>query len=603
MTEEKFYEDLSLVRKRVRIAVAALAVLFFAVLFAYWKLQIVDHAKFHRLAESNRLRERAIPSSRGLILDRNGVILAENTAGFRVSLIRENMAERDVSVKSVSRLLEMDEEVLLDRMEKFSGRPSFEPGVIKDNLTLEEVARIESRQKEFPELLVEIEARRSYPFGPAGAHVLGYLQEITEGEIRNSPSGRRRLGDMVGRTGIERHYQDLLAGRDGKALHVVDSHGRSREIMEKDEPIKGTNIRLSLDIDLQRKAEQLLEGREGSAVVMDVETGDILCLASFPTFDPNRFISRFSPEEWSELMEDPSFPLENRAIRGLYAPGSIFKLVMAAAGLESGLINETMTYACAGSIQLYGNVFHCWFRPGHGALNLAEAIRQSCNVYFYHIGRRMDVDDIARFAGLLGLGRLTGIDLPGEKEGLVPTVEWKKRTSGAPWYPGETISVSIGQGPLLVTPVQMAAMTAVIANRGRKVRPRIKLSDGDESRGRPAADLEDVVVLDIKRTTFEKIVEGMWRSVNAQGTGRGAAVEGFDVCGKTGSTQVISRERAEILARRGRIVKTHSWFSGFAPRRNPRIAVAVLVEHGGMGGETAAPVARELIRLFRDKYD
>lgn len=603
MSSEKIYEDLTTILKRVRIATVVLLCLLVMVLFGYWKLQVIDHEKYHRLAEGNRLRERVLHSTRGLILDRNGIILAENTAGFRVSLIRENMEDPDASIENICRLLDMEEDVLRSRMEKFSRRPAFEPGIIKDRLTLEEVARIESRQKEFPELLVEVEARRYYPFGPLGAHIIGYLQEATEKEIRETLPARRRPGEMIGRTGIERQYQELLAGRDGLALHIVDSHGRSRGLLDKDDPVRGGDIRLSLDIDLQRKAEQLLEGREGAAVVMDAATGDILCLASFPTFDPNRFINRFSVDEWAQLIEEPSFPLENRTIRGLYAPGSLFKLVMAAAGLESGMITDRTMYSCAGSIQLFGNIFNCWARSGHGSLNLADALRHSCNVYFYHIGRRMDVDDIARFAGLMGLGRQSGIDLPGEREGLVPTTLWKKQTTGAIWYPGETISVSIGQGPLLVTPLQAAVMTAIIANRGLNVRPRLRIESDVPERGRLEEQHEDGVGMEIKQTTYDRIIEGMWRAVNAQGTARGAWVEGMDVCGKTGSTQVVSRERAEYLAGRGRIVKTHSWFTGFAPRHNPRIVVTVLVEHGGMGGETAAPFARELLRLYREKYD
>jgi penicillin-binding protein 2 len=596
--KDRIYEDLSPILKRVRVVFYVLGGLLALILGYYWKVQILDHQKYWQLAESNRLRERALPAPRGVITERNGkIILANNTAGFKVSIIRENIKDFEASYRNISHLLGIDEADIKARIEKYGSVAAFQPIVVKDNLTSEEVSRIEARKLEFPELEVEIEPKRSYPFGASAAHVLGYVQELSPEDFKTGAAGKRHWGDMAGRTGIERQYDDVLTGEDGRLLEIVDSFGRSRGEMAREGPRQGKSLRLSLDYDLQKKAEELLQDKEGTIVALDPKTGEVLALASFPTYDPNKFISRFTPEEWLSLINDPAYPLENRAIRGLYSPGSIFKIVMAAAGLDSGFVNGRTVYFCGGSQEIYGNVFSCWFKPGHGMMNLTNGIKNSCNVYFYNLGRRMGIEPIASYARLMGLGQKTGIDIPGEKEGLVPDPEWKLKTSKAPWFRGETISVSIGQGPLLVTPLQIADMVACVANRGVRIIPRLVFPEsGKEESGKTAVP--------IKRETFETVIQGMWMSVNDGGTGRGARVEGFDVCGKTGSTQWISTERAEKLQHQGKeIKKTHSWFAGFAPRSDPKIVVTVLVEFGGSGGAAAAPLAGQFFDVYRKKYD
>ncbi len=595
--KDRIYEDLSLVLRRVRVAFVVVGILFALLLAYYWKVQVLEHQKYWRMSEANRLRERALPAPRGVITDRTGkIILADNTAGFKVSIIRENIKDFARTCRNVARLLEISEDDLRARIDKYRDTPAFEPIVVKDRLTTEEVARIEARKSDFPELEVGIEPRRSYPFGSSTAHVLGYLQEISADEIRSESGRGRRMGDMIGKTGIERQYEEVLRGEDGRLLEVVDSLGRSRGEMTREEPKRGGSIRLTLDYDLQRKAEEVLAGKEGAIVVLDPKSGDVLALASYPNFDPARFINRFTPEEWMSLVGDPTFPLEDRAIRGLYSPGSIFKIVMALAGLDAGYVSPGTTVFCSGSKEIYGVVRSCWFKPGHGSMDLVNAIRNSCNIYFYDLGKRMGITPIASYARLLGFGRKTGIDIPGEKEGLVPDPDWKKRTTGAVWYRGETISVAIGQGPLLVTPLQIAEMTACVANRGVPVIPRLAASEET-----PGAAGQRVP---LRTEAFESVIRGMWMSVNAEGTGRGARVEGFDVCGKTGSTQWIGKERAERLAQQGREVKkTHSWFSGFAPMSDPKIVVTVLVEFGGGGGTAAAPLAGQIFDLYRKKYD
>jgi penicillin-binding protein 2 len=595
----RIYEDLTLILFRVQRTGLLVACLLLGLLLIYWKIQVLDHKKYFSLAEANRTRESVVPAPRGLITDRQGVILADNAAGFKASVIREICLDYEQSVREIGGLLQVEPDDLRNRIAKYASLPPFQPVVVKDNLDFREVARIESRRLELPELVVETDPRRYYPFGNLAAHVIGYLQELTPEEMKSGQFGKKNLGDMVGRTGVERQYESDLVGYDGKKAEIVDSQGRARGEISRQEPSPGHDVRLTLDFDLQKKATELLEGREGAIIVLDPRLGEVLALASFPTYDPNKFITRFTPEEWVELINRPDHPLENRAIRGLYAPGSLFKLTLALGALDAGLISEQTTFFCAGSLQLYGRPFSCWKGGGHGVLNLTDGIRHSCNVYFYNVGRRMGIDRIAQSAKLLALGDPTGIDLPGEKEGLIPTPEWSLNTRKTNWQAGETISVSIGQGPLLITPIQIAAQTALVANRGRSVTPhllRSRQSDGPEGLVERTPDISSP----FKTRTFETVIKGMWKSVNEEGTGRGAAVDGLDICGKTGSTQIIGRERAEKL---GLKIKTHSWFTGFAPRDEPRVVVTVLVEFGGMGGATAAPLAKELFTLYREKHD
>ena len=604
MKSNKIYEELSLIQGRALKVYLALAILLVLLIFGFWKIQILDHKKYWTLSESNRTREVALAFARGLIRDRNEVILANNRASFKACLIRENCQDFSESSQKISRLLNMEREVLLKRIKKYESLPPFQPIVIKDDLSFEDVSRLEARKLETLELVLQSEPKRSYPFGPFAAHVLGYLQELSPEDIKSGLYPDRSLGDLIGKTGIEKQYDSVLKGTDGQVVEVVDSEGRRKGEMARKEPIPGNVVDLTLDFDLQKKAEELLEGKEGAAVVLDVRTGEILALASYPDFDPNRFINRFTPEEWIDLIHSPEFPLENRVTRGLYAPGSVFKLTIALAALDSELIHERSSYFCSGKVRIYGHPFDCWFKPGHGAVNLYNGIRHSCNVYFYQLGKRLTIEEIYRYAQQLGFGRKTGVDLPGEKNGLVPNPEWKQKVKKAPWYPGETISVSIGQGPLLVTPLQIASHTALIANRGIMITPhflkRKEFLSGTKGR---KGELTKKKGAKIKPATFDKVIKGMWQAVNEGGTGRAAKIYGYDVCGKTGSTQLVSSPIEETMSNEDQKIRPHSWFTGFAPKDKPKIAVTMLVEYGGMGGATAAPLARKLIELYREKYD
>jgi penicillin-binding protein 2 len=603
MENNKVYEDLILVLKRSKKIFIFIQVLTVFLLLNFWKIQVLDHKKYWEKSEANRMREIVLPSQRGLIKDRGETILADNKASFKVSIIRENCEDYDKSCRKISRLLKIEEDVLKERIKRYESFPVFKPIVIKENLSFEEVAVIEARKLEFPELFLQAEPKRFYPFGNLAAHALGYIQELSGEEIKKGLYQQRRLGDLIGKTGVEKVYEATLVGTDGEALEIVDSMGRSKGKIAKREPEKGQNIILTIDYALQEKAEELLEGREGAVVMMDPQTGEILALASYPTFDPNKFIDRFTPEEWLDLVNSPEFPLENRAIRGQYAPGSIFKLVIDLGALELGIIDEETTFTCKGEIEIYNEPFTCWVEKGHGEMNLIQAIRNSCNIYHYQVGKKMGIDQISRYAKMLGFGAKTGIDLPGEKTGLVPDPQWKREVRKERWQPGETISVSIGQGPLMVTPLQVALYTSIIANRGKKVTPH--LLNSQSLAGKRVFSEKDAV--DIELSTFETVIQGMWEVVNKGGTGWAANVKGFDICGKTGSTQLISTEKDKEKKveeeEEEEETKTHSWFTGFAPRDNPKIVVTVIIEYGGMGGATAAPLARKLFNSYRRKYD
>ena len=602
---KKIYEDLSLIIKRSNKILLFVEILLIILVFYFWKIQIIDHDKYWKQSEANRIQETVLPSPRGLIKDREDTILAKNIASFKASIIRENCDDYDSSLRRIARLLDLDVEVLKGRIKKYETLPLFKPIVFKDNLTIEEVSLIEARKLEFPELVLQTEPKRSYSYDNFSAHNLGYIQELSIEEINSGINKDRRLGDLIGKTGLEKKYEDLLKGTEGQTIAVVDSVGRYMGEISRKDPIQGYDLKLTLDFDLQEKAEELLAGREGAAVVMDVRNGEILALASYPTYDPNKFINRFTPEEWVDLVNNPEFPLENRAIRGLYSPGSIFKLAMALAALDSNSITERTVFTCRGRTRIYGQPFSCWKGQGHGLIGLTGSIQHSCNIYFYNLGKKLGIEEIARYAKILGLGEKTGIDLPGEKEGLIPSPGWKRRARNLPWYPGETISVSIGQGPILVTPLQIAVHTSLIANRGERVTPHLLQSHTD-----PATGEEEKFSFpstfdraEIKRSSFEKVIKGMWKAVNEGGTARLARVEGFNVCGKTGSTQVISSVKANELSRAEKEIKTHSWFTGFAPKDNPKIVVTVLVAYGGPGGKRAAPMARKLFELYREKND
>jgi len=582
--------------RSARIATAGLILLFSALLFVFWNIQVIHHGHYGDLAQQNIYRRIPTRAPRGLIRDRHGRVLAGNRLDFGLFLVRENSRDLDASIQFAAEVLGISAERIKRRVEAYRSYPGAFPIPIRRNLGLHQVVTVRSRSDTLPEFEVSVEPRRDYPLGNTAAHVMGYVSEITEAELKERTQQGYAQGDAVGKRGVEKQYEPALRGTKGTRLVIRDNLGVIRQLVEEKEPVPGDNVRLTLDLPLQLFVESEFKDYTGAVAVADLATGGILAMVSNPDFDPDTFTGILDPQTWESLVKDPRRPLQDRFIRGRYSPGSVFKLVMALAGLEEGLITARTVVNCTGAVRIYDRDFHCWRSWGHGRVSLYDALKDSCNVYFYLLGRRMDIDVIAGYAGALGLGEKTGIDLPGEATGIMPTRFWKRRQLDRPWYPGETISVSIGGGWVTVTPAQVLQMVSTVALRGRC--PRLHLLDrierGEEALYRFAPSFRK---LPISAEHFEMVVEGMFRVVNEEGTGRAARVPGLDICGKTGTQQVISKEnpRYNELVKQKRF-RPHAWFVSFAPRANPRYAMVVLVEHGGDAGEIAAPLAARIYR-------
>lgn len=559
-----------------------------------WQLQILNGAEYALLAEKNRIRTIQVVAPRGTITDRNGTPLVENRPSFNILLYRESVANIEATSAFVTSKIGVSPEELSSILSRGKATPLYHPIVIKEDVGIDDISVVEAHKQEHPELQLGPEPRRLYRYGALGAHVVGYVSEVSADELAKGVFPGARVGSLVGKFGVERTYNERLTGDDGSRVVLVDSLGREVGLLEEVDSTIGDDLRLTLDLELQTTAEDLLAGKVGAIVAMDPRNGEILALASSPSFDPNSFSTRISLEAWNQLVSDPNRPLQNRAIQNAYPPGSVFKLIMAEAGLDEGLVDESTRVFCRGSAFFYNRVFHCAVKQGHGSVDLENAIARSCNIFFYELGRRLGISRIAEHAQGLGLGERTGIDLPSERSGVMPSPEWKQRVRGAKWYVGETISVSIGQGAVTTTPIQIVRAVGCIASGGRLTTPHVLLrAEGaaDESRSRPERSVA------IEAETMNRIRAGMWQSVNNWGTGRGAAIPGLDICGKTGTVQVISAEREKELNRNLPALEDHSWFVGFAARDNPEIAVVVFVEHGGKGGIAAAPLAKEIFRV------
>jgi penicillin-binding protein 2 len=553
----------------------------------FWHLQVV-RARYYRLqAENNRRRAVPIAAPRGPLLDRHGRVLVENRPSFNLVVTPEHAENLDQTVARLARILNTGEAQLRERLAQ---QPPFRPVVIKSDATIADVSAIEARRLEIPEVSIDVVPLRSYPLASAAAHTLGRVGEVTERQLRSAEFSGLEPGALVGQAGVESQYNRTLMGTDGVRHVIVNSRGAEVSEMDRVPPVEGPGLTLTLDADLQQVVEQALDGHSGTVVALDPQTGDVLAMASRPAYDPNRFATGMDAERWRSLSQDPDTPLMNRVIQGQYAPGSLFKIVAATAALEEGVITPSTTFNCTGAITLYNTLFHCNRRGGHGRVSLRTALAQSCNVFFYHVGVRLEIDRLARYAFRLGLGAPTGIDLTHEASGLIPTPEWKQRTRNAPWYPGETVSVAIGQGQVLVTPLQMARLAALVANGGRLVRPRLVKAVA----GRPEP-IEPPRDVGLRPETLEIVREGLAGAVSGGTAGR-ARIAGVSVAGKTGSAQVVSRAR--LLQDDDPALLPHAWFVCFAPVERPRIALAVLVEHGGSGGLSAAPIARRILSHF-----
>lgn len=547
----------------------------------FWYLQIVRGGEFRDQAEENRLRRLPDRPVRGQLRDPGGEILATSRPSFAVFIDRERAKDAEAEIRALARFLGEDPAPMLARLERAKATPRFVPLLILPDVDLEVAARIAAHRPELPSIDVETDLKRYYPLGTAAAHVLGYLAESTRDQVQSKGLWP---GQRVGQTGIELALDDTLRGQTGVILEEVNARGRGLRTVESLEPVvHGTSLTLTVDAGIQRVLERTFAGRPGAAVFIDPKTGALRGLYSGPSYDPNVFAGRVSRDEWVSLTGDPRKPLLNRATTSAYSPGSTFKIVMAAAALEEGVIQPGEQIFCGGQKTFYGRVRKCHLKGGHGSVGVEEAITRSCNVFFYTVGQELGIERIEKWSRRFGLGEATGLGLVPESEGLVPSDAWKRRVRGEQWYPGETISVAIGQGQLLVTPVQMARVAAVIANGGLLVHPFV-----DEGQARSHAPTS----AGLSPTTLARVREGMRNVVMSdRGTARRARVKGIEIAGKTGTAQVVSLEAEENPG-------DHAWFMGFGPIDDPKLAFAIIVENAGHGGTEAAPIAAAVLEEY-----
>lgn len=578
-------EHLDLVTRRLR-AVAGLGTMaFLTVAAAYWNVQIAQGTRYRQQAENNRLRRASIQAPRGVISDRHGRLLVENVPSYNLLLDRSVSADVDASLSFAASILERDDAEVAALMERYRDTPAFKPILIGEDLTLSQVARFEVAELKHPEFQVEVRQRRLYRHGPQISHLLGYLGEVSKAEVQEGlPSG-----GLAGREGIEQTYDRSVRGQDGEREMVVDSRGKLIEEFSRVAAVPGQSLELTIDLDLQKEASFLLEGKVGAIVALDPRDGAIRALASAPSYDPNLFTKRLAETEWRSIVDSPNHPLQNRAIQNAYAPGSVFKVVMGTAALSEGVVDPSRKVFCNGSVKIYDRRRRCWKAGGHGWVDLHNAIKQSCDVYFYVVGRDLGIDAIARYAHQFGFGRPTGIELPGERSGLVPD-EAYRTNRGTPWYAGETISVAIGQGPVLTTPLQVAEVMAVAANGGHRVIPYLVAG-----RAAPPEPLPfDEAALGRVREALRAVVN------DEKGSGARARVSGLTVAGKTGTAQVVEQKTWTRSASLPWEQRDHAWFASFAPFEDPELVVVVFIEHGGLGSQAAAPLAKAMYEKYLD---
>jgi penicillin-binding protein 2 len=566
-------------------------------------LQIENHAHFTTLSQDNRVKIEPLPPTRGLIYDTKGVLLADNYPSFSLEITPEKVEDLGTTIAQLRTLINIDDKDV-KRFERLrTQRRRFEGVPIRFNLTQEEVARISVNSYRLPGVDVRAELVRYYPLGEYTAHVLGYVGRINEDELKRIDNSDYAATNYIGKTGVEKAYEDLLHGHVGHEQVEVNARGRVLRVLESHAPTPGRDLRLFLDISLQRAAAAALGSNRGAVVAIDPRTGGVLAMVSRPTFDPNLFVEGINFDDYRALRDSPDNPLFNRAIRGQYPPGSTIKPFIALAGLETGVVNAGTTKYCPGFYRLPGqeHKYRDWRRGGHGAVDLHKAIVQSCDVYFYDLAHDVGIDRLDDFLAQFSFGRPTGVDVAGERGGLLPSREWKRAARNQPWYPGETLIVGIGQGSFLATPMQLATAVATLAARGRFSQPRV--ARASHLPGKPG--LDDIAAvsrqLPIDPRHLEQVIAAMTDVVEGnRGTARRIRTDAYRIAGKTGTAQVFTvgqkeRYRAQDVEER---MRDHALFIAFAPVDDPRIAVAVIVENGGHGGSVAAPIAREVMDSY-----
>jgi penicillin-binding protein 2 len=572
-----------MILKRIQLGSYIIIGILLILCFRLWQLQILDGDKYKRLSEDNRLRILKTPAPRGIIYDRNGTPLVKNIPFFSVSITTDNF--RGIDTDSLSAVLGLTQKEVEEKLNKKDNSP-FVPVKLKQGLSFGEIARIEARRSDFPGLFVETEVGREYLFGKVGAHIIGYLGKITTSQL-NNPDLRHFPPDaLIGQWGVEALFDNQLRGIPGERIIEVDALGRELRMIQERPSVKGNDVNLSIDINIQKAVEDIFGDKAGALVAIKSDSGEILALESLPSFDPNIFSMGIAYNDWKSLMEDKKKPMLNRAVQSQYPPGSTFKIITAVAALEEGIINPDTKINCTGGINYGRWTFGCWKKGGHGPVDFHKAIVESCDVYFYELGRRLGIDKIHKYATAFGLGRETGIELipVKEKRGLIPNTEWKKEKKRLPWYLGDTFISAIGQGYITATPIQMALMTATFANEGKIYKPSLIKIDQAPSG-----------TITLKPETVKMIKEALSGVVNeSNGTAQGARSSLAVIGGKTGTAQVVGKKKGLT----GERFMDHAWFVAFAPVDNPEIALSVFVEHGGGGGAVAAPIAKRAIEAY-----
>jgi penicillin-binding protein 2 len=584
----------------IRLTAAQYIILAIFLVLAYglWRLQVMESGYYATAAEKNRIRNVPILAPRGKILDREGRIIVDNYPSFSALLLRDTSHDLLADADLIAEGLHLPPDEVKARIRHYSSMPQYQPIFLKEDITQDEQAFVEAHRNELPELDTIRADRRLYPRNGFLAHLIGYVGEVTEDMLNQSQFELYNPGDVVGISGVERQYNNALMGKNGARREVVNSHGRTLGVLGETDAVPGKQLKLTIDIDLQIAAEEALGDKNGAIVAMDPHTGEILAMVSRPTFDPNDFAVKVSREEWNKLITDPEKPLLNKAIQAQLAPGSTFKIIMSVAGWQEGIAQD-MHVDCHGSAEFYGRRFGCWVKSGHGEVGLEKAIYQSCDVFFYTLANKLGIDRIAKYATMLGLGQKTGIDLPNEVSGVMPSEEWKIKNFKQKWFAGETISVGIGQGAIAITPVQLARAIAAISMGGKMVVPHVVDPQNLPSGYVETSDVTDTKTVPIDPAGWTFITDAMSRVLLPEGTAPSAHIPGVDIAGKTGSAQVVS------LALRAKVKNDeefaqNGWFVGFTPRRDPDVIVCVLFQ-GGEHGKLAARIATQVIKAYVDK--
>ena len=599
-----FNEDRLNLPLRLRVLQWSLAAVFLVLATAFWYFQVARHQQFLEMAENNHQRALPLQAPRGVLFDRRGKVLVENRYAFNISIVREQSPDLVRTARMVSALTGAPVETIDEALERSKRLPAYRPTVVLRDATEAQIAAVAAHRLELPGVVIEKVPTRRYPPESMAAHLIGYVGEVTDAQLARPEYKDVQGGAIVGQAGVEQTYNPLLMGADGARHVVVNSRGREIDVLGEDEPVEGRRLQLTIDADVQRAAEEGFRhfGFRGAAIALEPSTGDVLALSSLPAYDPNAFAAGIGRAEWNGLLTDPLRPLNNRAIQGRYSPGSTFKIPVAVAGLEEGVISPETRIFCGGGATFYGRYFKCHKAGGHGSVAMREALEKSCNVYFYTLGNLLGVDRIHKWATALGLGELSGIDLPHETQGIMPSTAWKKQRTGEKWYAGETISVSIGQGQVSVTPVSLAVMMASVANGGTRIVPHL-VRAVDNGKGweqlPPPTGQRD---LGMEAANVRVVREGLWMVVNGAGTGGRGRIVGYDVGGKTGTAQVISNQGKARAKGGDRDLRDHGWFVFFAPADNPTIAGVVFAEHAEHG-YSAAPIAKYMMETWFAKQE